>query len=104
MYYVKHNKRAGQRRSRINAALMISAAFAAVLVILNIQLRRIIEDSAQVHAQNSFSTAVSEAVYDVLGDNSFDLVSINTAETGQITAIMTDTAQTMPSTSVDTLI
>ena len=93
MYYVKHNKRAGQRRSRINAALMISAAFAAVLVILNIQLRRIIEDSAQVHAQNSFSTAVSEAVYDVLGDNSFDLVSINTAETGQITAIMTDTAQ-----------
>ena len=93
MYYVKHNKGAGQRRRRrIIVAVLIMVA-AAIFAALNSQLRRIIGDSAQVHAQNAFSAAVSEAVSEVVGDNSFELVRVNTADAGQIVAIETDTAQ-----------
>ncbi len=93
MYYVKHRRGAGQRMRRRLAAVISLAAFFTAFITLNMQLRRIIEDAAQVHAQNAFSTAVSRAVSDVLGDNNFELVHVNSTESGQIVSIETDTAQ-----------
>ena len=93
MYYVKHERSAGQRRIRRISVILPAVMLVALFLILNIQLRRIIADSAQIQAQNIFSVAVSEAMNELTAESSFDMVRVNSDENGQVVSIETNTAQ-----------
>ncbi len=93
IYYVKHKRGEKTAISRrvmftISLAMMIFLIFA-----LSSQIRRIASDAAHTQASNIYSAAVSEALSEVIQEESFDIIHIDTDSTGEVNSLVTDTGQ-----------
>ena len=94
MYYEKHrsSQYAGSlRKCRIVVTLLLAAA---IMLTINIQVRRVVTNTALIYAENAFSDAVSTAVINIIDQGcSFDVVTVSTSEDGQIVSVQSDTGR-----------
>lgn len=93
MYYVKHRYKRNSRNSRHIRLTIILLFFLFGIIGTSIQIRRVMGDIASIQAQNQYARSVSNALSQLLMKESFDIVQINSSDTGETVSIQTDTGQ-----------
>jgi len=93
MYYVKHkNDRNSANKTKIRIAVIIFALLF-VIICISIQFRRVLGQLATIQAQNIYSDCVSNSLAELSLEQSFDIVQLCSAQTGEITSLETNTGQ-----------